>query len=309
MAERLSTDGVDAGDRFAYWREVICAVFVKLDAEPVNGGPFHGSVDVAALGSVSLSHVASDAQVVTRRPADAGSECLISVQVSGRGTVTQRGRTAELDPGDFALYDASEPYQLSFRQPFDQLVLKFPRSALIDRNIHIPSAAAQRCRGDLGAGAVASSLTRSLARHEAELSPEHRQRLGDQALDCMATALAQVTGRTAVVDAVRAADRQRALAHIEGQLHDPTLSVAGTAAALGVSTRHLQKLFADDVPLGERIRRARLNRAASALRDPLRAHHTIARIAADCGFSGPAQFSRLFRQRYGCTPAAFRAGL
>jgi hypothetical protein len=35
----LTTSAVPAGEAFAYWREMICATFVRLAAEPVGPGP------------------------------------------------------------------------------------------------------------------------------------------------------------------------------------------------------------------------------------------------------------------------------
>jgi transcriptional regulator GlxA family with amidase domain len=47
----------------------------------------------------------------------------------------------------------------------------------------------------------------------------------------------------------------------------------------------------------------RLTLAAEAL---AAGNRTVARIAADCGFAGSAHFNRRFRQRFGCTPSAYR---
>ena len=51
---------------------------------------------------------------------------LVSIQTQGRGVVSQDGRDAVLAPGDFALYDSTRPYQLTFDGPFQQFVLKLP---------------------------------------------------------------------------------------------------------------------------------------------------------------------------------------
>jgi AraC-like DNA-binding protein len=303
----LTTDVVEAHERFAYWRELICAVYVRLDAKQFGPDPFVGSVEVSELGELSLSRVRASAQVVTRRPSESGSDCLISVQVSGVGRVSQFGRTAELQPGDFALYDTTEPYELFFDRPFEQIVLKFPREVMTGRNVHIRSAAAVRCGGDVGAGAVASSFVQSLARHDGEVADGFRGRMGDQALDCVATSLASMVRSSATQEAVFEANRRRVLNYVEQHLRDPLLSVSSVAAGLGVSARTIQKLFADDeLHLSERIRAARLQRAAGALRDPLLRHMTIASIAADTGFTGPESFSRSFRESYGCAPREYR---
>ncbi len=308
MSELLTTSIVDPADRLDYWREVICAVYVELHVEPVNTDAFAGSVELTAWGEQKLSRVSSMGQLVTRQPGTTEDDCLVSLQVSGSCRVTQAGRTAVLTPGDFALYDATKPYELAFDDRFGQLVLQFSRDALISRNVHIESAVARTCSGATGVGAVAASFLECLAQHDAEIPEDHRRRLGDQAIDFTAVALSDAAGTTPTSESVARFNRQRVLNVVDQNLDNPDLSVAFVAAALGVSTRTIQKLFASDSPpLSARIRAARIDRAKRALSDPRRDHLTIARIANDLGFGSPTQFARVFKAASGYSPSEFRA--
>lgn len=308
MSDLLTTESVPAADHFAYWREVICAVYVELDAEPVGRGGFDGEVDVTAWGDVRISRVVADGQVVTRRPADPKSDCLVSMQLAGHARINQNGRTALLGPGDFALYDATQPYELAFDEAFEQIVVQFPRSSLIARGVCLETAVATTCHGSSGPGALAGSFVRSLVDQSDSIDEDLRDRFGHQTLDLAATALAGLTGSQASIDAVRSFNRQRVLRHIDRTANDPTLSVANIAAHFRVSTRTLQKLFAgEELRVSERIRLTRVDRAKRALRDPLRGDHTIARIATDSGFDSPSHFARVFRAEAGCTPSDYRA--
>lgn len=77
------------------------------------------------------------------------------------------------------------------------------------------------------------------------------------------------------------------------------------ADAVGLSTRHLDRIFLASVgmrPLAF-FREMRLRYGLWLLK------HTdwpVAAIAADCGFSDAAHFSREFRRRYATSPSSFR---
>lgn len=303
----LTTEAVGPTERFAYWREVICKVFVHLDAEPVGGGGFYGHIDVDDYGEVQISSVTSDGQVVNRILDDDIEDCLVSLQVAGTGRISQAGRTALLGPGDLALYDSTRPYELAFDGPFRQMVIQFPRRYLIDRNLDIASAVARQPAAGGGVGRVAASYLTALRDNDADVPAAHRRQLAEHAVDLLTIALASTAGTAATPTTVQAFNRQRVLDHVAANVDDPGLTVAAVAGALGVSARSLQKLFADDeVGLGERIRRARLTRATAALADPLRSGQTIARIAAECGYADAAHFSRAFKAATGQTPSDYR---
>ena len=127
----IKTSCVDAPRRLDYWRDMISSTFVALDCDAPKRREFSGSLETSALKDVRFSTVVSDAQHVVRsrrRIRQAPDDCfLVSIQCRGMGCVTQEDRVAELGVGDFAIYDASQPYELRFREPFEQLVLRLPR--------------------------------------------------------------------------------------------------------------------------------------------------------------------------------------
>ena len=89
-------------------------------------------------------------------------------------------------------------------------------------------------------------------------------------------------------------------------LDDPSLTVASTATALGLSRRSLDRAFAEAGQSASRTLWAlRLERCRRDLVVDPRAG--ISQIAFRWGFSDAAHFSRAFRAAFGESPSAYRA--
>ena len=99
-----------------------------------------------------------------------------------------------------------------------------------------------------------------------------------------------------------------AKAFIEAHLDDSTLDVAAVAASVGVSARHLGRLFAaQQGSVGRYLLEQRLRSASIDLRDPSMASCRISDISYRWGFASQAHFATSFKKRYGCSPSEFRA--
>ncbi|MCO6185586.1 helix-turn-helix domain-containing protein [Rhizobium sp. L1K21] len=137
----------------------------------------------------------------------------------------------------------------------------------------------------LSAGAAAASAT--LAMYEAALDP--------------AEALQQ-----AGTEPFREALFQRARRFIDDRIGSGKIDIASLASELGLSRSSLYRMFEPYRGVESFITDRRLAHARKALTDP----HDIRRIgiiAAACGFDDHSSFSRLFKRRYGVTPAELRS--
>ncbi|MER6251494.1 helix-turn-helix domain-containing protein [Streptomyces sp. NPDC001584] len=150
------------------------------------------------------------------------------------------------------------------------------------------------------------------AEFQAEAAVPELQRLGTVAADLVAACPAQHLDAEAELPAeVRTqALLQRVYAFIDHNLADPALTPSAIAARHHVSVRTLHQLFRrqeEPETVQARIRRRRRERCHSDLARPEPMGHPVNAIAARWGFSGPAVFSRSFRERYGLTRVEFRA--
>ncbi|WP_329379959.1 helix-turn-helix domain-containing protein [Streptomyces sp. NBC_01716] len=315
----LSTAGVAAGERLAFWREVSSKLWVpyELGCERELENDFEADVGVTEFGPVQAALMTSTRHTVHRTPkhirqSDPETFKLVCVERGG-GRVAQDGRCTEFGVGDLVLFDTSRPYQAEFQEHISVsrlLLLGFPRSFLPLPPRELRSLSATRIPGARGIGALTSQFMLQLARHLDELSPSDAARLTTLTLDVLIAALADALDAG---NAVPPHSRRRALmarihAFIRDNLGDARLTPDTIAAAHHISLRYLHKLFQQDGhTVAGWVRERRLEQCRRDLADPRLAASPINAIAARWGFTSPAHFSQAFRAAYGVPPRQYRA--
>lgn len=148
---------------------------------------------------------------------------------------------------------------------------------------------------DLTLSFIEADLGARVARDVARELVIYLQRPGNQAQMSMYTT-APVTQHSVVSDTID---------HISGNLA-ADLSTTALAARVGVSERHLTRLFlreAEQTP-GRFVRTARVEAAAQLL---VSTGLTMDAIASRCGFSAAETLRQTFQSRYGVSPSHYRA--
>ncbi len=156
-------------------------------------------------------------------------------------------------------------------------------------------------------GGVTAALDLTLAfieeDHGAELARwvamgmvTYLQRPGNQAQMSLFTSIPRAPEQVLV---------RRVVDHVVSHL-DADLSAANLAALVGVSERHLSRLFAEHVGQtpGRLVRHARLEAASRLLADTREPLSTIAR---QCGFTSAESLRQAFVAGFGIPPSRFRA--
>jgi len=312
MTVRYDTSSEPAHRRLALWQDIVCDVFVQLDCRS-DRADFHGAVAQSNLGELSLTRVASSRQRVFRtqsRIARAREDYLLfAFGTDGVGGVVQDGRETLIRPGAFAFYDTTRPYELSFDADFVQTILQVPRKTALARFGAIEDLTAIAFGADQPLHRLASDFITRLPQVIDSVEPSVAMRLSAQALDLVALAIAPSATRPHA-SSYSAALLYRLKAHIHAHLGDPHLSLSGTAAALSMSSRHVNNLLAaQGESFGRYVLARRLEQCRRNLADPSLAHRQIAEIAYAWGFNDQSHFSRAFRQRFGLSPREFRASV
>lgn len=312
MPIQFTTDGVPASRRLALWQDIVCDVYVQLDCKSDLGGAFAGSITRVKLGEASCSEVSSQRQHVMRTPSRIARAqedfILIALGKLGAGGVTQDGRETLIRPGEFAIYDTTRPYELRFEQAFTQTILQVPREMLRRRLAGTESLTAIAFGGDRPLQKLAHDFVYQLCQSADRIEPEHGIRLSEQAVDLVAMAMSErLEGRPLASSTHRSALLYRLKAHVRAHLADPHLSLATTAAALGISPRYVNDLLSDENTSFQRhLLAERLAHCERDLSSPKLAHRHVGEIAFAWGFNDLSHFGRAFREQYGMSPRDWR---
>jgi AraC-like DNA-binding protein len=313
VQEVLSTEQVPPHERIAYWREVICAVFIQLDVTQTVSGRFRGAVRTTRAGSMTSTRIRTDPMIAERSPRHLRTaqddRCLLALQLRGRTRGSQDGRQVVLGPGDLALFDSRRAYRVDFHgDRFDHLVLQFPHAALAERGIDPSAVTARRVGTDSTIGRLVSPFLVNASQVADQAGRTTAWRLGEMSLDLIASALATTVSADHHVPAATGDELYRRIQlYLQLHISDPQLSPPRVAAAHNISLRQLHRLFArDGTTFRQWLRNERLRRCYDDFRSPQLAGRSIADIAKLWGITDAAWLSRAFRSRYGLTPREHR---
>ncbi|MDP2072805.1 helix-turn-helix domain-containing protein [Hydrogenophaga sp.] len=315
-ARVMSTTTVPPSERTAYWLDMICAMYVKLDCDQPSNQPLYGDIAFNRLGSIDLTHLRSNVPRVARTDSQirlGGEDCLlVQVQRQGRCMVQQDGRSAVVEPGDFVLYDSIRPYELLFDHGgHDVFVMRLPRAQLKVHVSNLEELTATTVPGQDAAGHLLISMVATLQADVGRLLPSSALGVSEAITSMVAAGLRGLPNANVVkASSLRTYHLSRIKAYVQDHLRDPELSVHSIAHALQLSPDHLSRLFrTEPVPLSRWIWKQRLDACRRDLADPRWREHGISDVAFSWGFNTAAHFSRSFREEYGMSPREWRHGV
>lgn len=301
MSQLFSTDLLPASDRIDAWQwnaQQICGdCRIRLPKTF-----FRGSIDIRDLAGLTLTRFSSSALSFWKWPSDTANafsrSCLVITQIAGCRHYSQAGTEVMLTPGDSTIIDAALPWSSTCGTDCVRLYLRVPRWMMEDclQTVEIPAA-----RRIDGATPLGARLSRLFQRLYYEAPSMERDEITD-ALDSYFDVLSGCTGRHAVPEL-----RIRILHFVNAHLFDPALTPFIIADALGVSVRHVHRVFsASGNTLGDYIRARRLEQCRQDLADNRFTNRSITEIAFARGFCDTAHFSHSFRKQFGISARAFR---
>lgn len=289
------------------WRRLASALWHPLEIRPQRPD-FSTDLHLSDLGASSLARVGHTACQVHRSLkgiSKSDTDSVIYIHNTGGAAFAghQAGRSVVVQPGGAAFLLSGAPYELSFGDATEVLVLQTPRAAIALSPERLGAASARAAAPGAGparvlAGLLNGILDASPARPGRPGPPHHAVAdLLSWSLDDIArTAGFEESGREHVYREIRA--------HISEHPDIASITPDSIAASFFMSRRSLYQLFAEHgaTPRAT-IREEALSRSRALLLDRSR---SVGDVAVLVGFDDATAFTRAFRRHYGSPPGSWR---
>lgn len=308
MAQLFSTDLLPVSDRIDAWQwnaQQICGnCQVRLPK-----ASFHGSIEIRNIGGLPLTRFSSSALSFSKWPCDVATpqnrSCLVITQIAGARQYSQGDDEVLLRPGDSTLIDSCTPWSSTCDSNCVRLYLRVPRWMMENRLGLREIPMVRKLAGTSTFGATLARLAQML--YEDVVLMEEDEIAG--ALDNYFKTLASCVRGYELHSAEPAPElRGRISRFIHEHIGETTLRPSQIAAEMGISLRHLHRVFSlTGNSVGDYIRRLRLEQCRNDLLDPRLRDKSITEIAFARGFCDAAHFSHTFRNQYGISARSFRA--
>ena len=292
----FSTAGLPERQRVELWESHNAEELIGLRCRTLTAAVLDATEINVQLERVHLARVQGNPHVVERdhslirrRPADSVA---LFFSLAGEAFFYHEDGVRTVQPGEMLMCDADRPFMRGFSHGLEELVLKVPREVFADVAGIDHVARPMVVRFAAGANSFAHALAREVGAATRAGDPRP---VDEDALLELVAALAG-TDR----DDLSAAHRAAAQTYIDQNLFDPALAAPQVAAAVGISTRHLSRVFAEaGTTVPKYVLARRLDAARHLLERPSATSMTIAGVAHHCGFTSAAHFSNAFSSRFG----------
>ncbi|MBF0673272.1 MAG: AraC family transcriptional regulator [Salinibacterium sp.] len=303
---RFSTAHVPAAERLAAWEEYNERELFGLRASTHSQRGLLATQTNLELPRLRFTEIAGNDHVIERTPRNIASKPVDSVMLclllEGDAFFYHSDGCDTLTAGDAVIYDTERPFMYGFSSAMRQVILELPRAVFQGRD---SSESAFRPRVlRLTDSAAASNYARAAAtavRRAMESPPDDVVALEDSMLELFGLISGQSPHAASTGYLLAAKD------FVRRYLGESDLSLSRIARAVGLSERHLARVFADaGLTVATFVMEARLARARELLSVSSPSAMPVAGVAASVGFVSPAHFSRAFKARFGCSPSEFR---
>ena len=285
--DRWMTTGLHPDEQFDYWREFVNHAFLSWSIERPALQQFPAFVREGRADGYRISNLTSALAGIRgdrgRREIARDTAALFNVLlvVEGSQHLTIDDRCIAVPSMHFVLWDSQRPMTFITGENLRQLTLAVPRERILSLLPNATEFVGEPIAANTG-------LSRLFVEH--------------------LTSLEANFGGLPISDAphVQAVVLRRAQSYINDNLQDPNLSPAKIANDIGITVRHLHRVFAAaETTVAAWVLKLRLEHCRQDLHKS--ANRSITDIALHWGFADSSVFSKSFKRAFGTTPSAYRA--
>ncbi|WP_234441504.1 helix-turn-helix domain-containing protein [Streptomyces sp. WM6386] len=312
LISQATTEHIAPAERIHYWEDYNRRALVGLSCTSYSEQGLLARQTNIELGGLRLADIAGNAHAIERSPQTVRSapkdSVFATLLLKGEAVFLHENGCLAATAGELLVYDTRRPYLFGFSSSMRQILVDVPHDLFPQAGVEggLPGPMLFG-RGTAREGALVAALSSLLGGLAAARGGPPDPADGEGALLGLLRRLAEErTGGRSGSDAYRS---QLIVAedYIDRHLHDPCLGAVQVAGVMGISVRHLGRIFeSTGTSPARHIVERRLVRAHQELTGPGARETRIADVAHRWGFSSQAHFARLFRSRFGLTPSEAR---
>jgi AraC-like DNA-binding protein len=317
---RYVSDELAQRDRVSAWREQISDLLMEIEVRPDAPASSFKSVVVArSLRDLRLLKMNFTASQIVRKVShgEGSGYFLMHVNFSGVVVVSSMGRLLTLNEGEAVVLDGAQPFTIHRQETGSSYVVRIPRGRMAQLVFLAETVVMRRLPGAAGSAHLFTAYMDAVLLRTVPASPRvdqltyrHISELLALLLDPGDPAMAEGTDSAGITpDESRGPPGMRfqaARSYVVEHAHDE-ISIRQVADHLGITERHVQRMFENHgTTFTTFLNEIRLARAHAMLCDRSSDKLRIRSICFKTGFRDVSHFNRVFRARYGCTPAEVR---
>ncbi|MDD9842114.1 MAG: helix-turn-helix domain-containing protein [Alphaproteobacteria bacterium] len=227
---------------------------------------------------------------------------------TGSATYEQYGRREKLSAGDIILYDPKFPYKMSLATKFEHITFRIPRYIFKSLESASHNLLGRKICSTSVSGQIISAFLSAFIERIEDMDANSVHAFVETMMPMFIQSFIHESGtKDHILSDHSAQILSRAKIFIADNLGQFDLSLSMVANHIGISTRHLTRLFQkEELTFNGWVRAMRLERCATALVNPAFDKKNISDIALIYGLNDISHFCRDFKRSFGYSPSQYR---
>lgn len=304
-ARRFATKAAPIPDRLRAWEDYNEQQLFGLRASTLAPEGLLASEANIDVGRVHITEITGNAHVIERTPANISAKpvdtVMMCLMLSGEAFVYDTEGHQGIRTGDAVVYDSDTPFLYGFSGNMHQIILEVPRAVFHGRiDEHgVPRPRVLRLADDPATTRWATAAARIM-----QSGIRAPGTIGDgEAEQLLRLQAFLVDPRAAGAAGYLVAAQE----YVRTRVGEADLSAARIARGVGISERHLRRVFADaGLTVAGHVTDMRVSAARRLLSDVTMRGMSIADVATAVGYISAPHFARVFRAHTGLTPSQAR---